>query len=380
VNRIVAHQKPGRLPGLDVLRCIAILAVLLYHYPKAANQTVLRAASHFGWVGVDLFFVLSGYLVAGQLFAAQLRGRPISTREFYLRRALRILPNYFAVLACYALLALVRGQSVGVLWRHLIFVQNFGIPVTFSQSWSLCIEQHFYLTFPLVIWLVNRSNVRNVGAIVLFLALAATTAIRWGIWSRSPLSMNGDPSVGWAWFLANIYYPTHTRIDGIAYGVGLAALQHFRPRAWQAVLSLGNWLLLPAAVLLLAAAVGLRQQLGFFYCVLSFGILAAGFASLIAAALVPNGLLDRIRIKGIQTLALWSYAIYLTHEFAFAAAEALCKSWRLSARGLGLLPLSALTILGFGATLYYGVERRFIRAPRSDAANQPKEPLRGSRA
>src|SRR5438045_7533314 len=93
----------SRQPGLDLLRALAIVVVVIYHtgiFGFALPYDVNR----FGWVGVDLFFVLSGYLIGGQLLAPLARGRPIDLRRFFARRAFRIIPAYFVILAVYAFL------------------------------------------------------------------------------------------------------------------------------------------------------------------------------------------------------------------------------------------------------------------------------------
>src|SRR5579863_6740849 len=87
----------GRVSGLDLLRALAILLVLLAHYPKTGGGLFTRALN-LGWTGVDLFFVLSGYLIAGQLFKSLAEGEQIGYGNFYLRRLLRTLPSYYAIL------------------------------------------------------------------------------------------------------------------------------------------------------------------------------------------------------------------------------------------------------------------------------------------
>ena len=88
-----------RVRGLDTLRAAAITAVVVYHMSWDSTNKAFRAIGAFGWTGVDLFFVLSGYLIAGQWFAKAAAGKKIPLGRFYLRRFLRTLPNYFVVFA-----------------------------------------------------------------------------------------------------------------------------------------------------------------------------------------------------------------------------------------------------------------------------------------
>src|SRR3954468_23007482 len=92
-----------RQPGLDLLRAIAIVVVVIYHAALFGFKLPGRV-DRFGWIGVDLFFVLSGYLIGGQLIAPLARHQPIKLGRFFARRALRIVPAYFVVLAIYFLL------------------------------------------------------------------------------------------------------------------------------------------------------------------------------------------------------------------------------------------------------------------------------------
>jgi len=350
-----------RLPGLDLLRSVAIIAVLLHHYPRAPNQWLLRAVSHYGWAGVDLFFVLSGYLIAGQVFFSLIRGTPISLKSFYFRRLIRILPNYLVVLSGYVLLSIAQGLPVPHLWRFLTFTQNFGVPAFFITSWSLCVEQHFYLAFPLVVRLLGRAQRAQASVLLFGLTLAWGIAVRYLAWARLRPDLISEPHQSWEVYFANIGFPTYSRLDGITFGVALAAIEHFRPQAWQRLLGFGDWLLLPAGALFAFVALAASHQMGFFYAVLSFPILGLAFALLLAAAVAPSGLMARSHLPGVTTLAVWSYAIYLTHGFALSVASEFCAFAGLAPHGIGMAFSASIAIALCGAMLYYGVERVFLR-------------------
>src|ERR1700744_6562970 len=152
-----APLTPNRFSGLDHLRALAIIIVFVYHYNMFGHPAGLyEYFGSWGWTGVDLFFVLSGYLIGGQLFAKIARDQPIRYSEFYFKRALRILPAYFVVLALYVEIPAFKERSqLPPLWRMITFTQNFGLDLTkegaFSHAWSLCIEEQFYLVLPLLI-------------------------------------------------------------------------------------------------------------------------------------------------------------------------------------------------------------------------------------
>jgi peptidoglycan/LPS O-acetylase OafA/YrhL len=144
----------ARSNGLDTLRAIAILLVFLNHEAFRSQSSPLLVVQAVGWVGVDLFFVMSGYLIANQVLAGVNRGEDLSLVAFYARRAFRTWPAYWVVLACYFLFpSWMGGNTPAPLWRFLTFNQNFDLPTgtAFSHAWSLCIEEQFYLVLPLAV-------------------------------------------------------------------------------------------------------------------------------------------------------------------------------------------------------------------------------------
>jgi len=149
----MTRSNSGRLPGLDTLRAVAIVAVMLYHLKPFLPES-MTAVAQFCWMGVDLFFVLSGYLIGMQLLRPYASGERPSVREFYRRRAYRILPAYLVVLWLYLVFPAWRESPVlPSLWQFLTFTVNlFFVDFShhaFSHVWSLCVEEHFYLVLPL---------------------------------------------------------------------------------------------------------------------------------------------------------------------------------------------------------------------------------------
>src|SRR6478735_273406 len=149
-------QNRERQPGLDLLRALAIIMVVVYHAALFGFKLPGRV-DRFGWIGVDLFFVLSGYLIGGQLLAPLARDQRLKLGRFFTRRALRILPAYLAVLAIYFLLPAVREYpTISPLWKFLVSVQNIGLRggTSFSHAWSLAVEDQFYLLLPVIVLLL----------------------------------------------------------------------------------------------------------------------------------------------------------------------------------------------------------------------------------
>ncbi|GGY39074.1 acyltransferase family protein [Pseudoduganella albidiflava] len=349
---------PARLPGLDTLRALAIALVLMSHYHGfVSHAPTFGFVGRIGWAGVDLFFVLSGYLIGNQLLAPASRGEPMSLKRFFARRLLRTLPNYYAVLAVYLLLpdSPNAGTGMAPLWQFLTFTQNFGLAYgeTFTHSWSLCIEEQFYLVLPLAV-----------------LALAGTRRSPWLLWGALCAAMAaGMAARGMAFldgqdaFAAPVYYSSFCRFDELLPGVAIAMLKNFHPAAFARLVRHGNALL--AAGLAGAGAVlyGVLNEAPSAFAASTFGfsLVAASFALLACAALGPGSLLNRVRIPGTASLALWSYAVYLVHKPVFMALRP-----ELLARGIDpgapstIAVVMAAGILG-GWLLYRAVELPFMR-------------------
>ena len=175
-------RRQVRIEGLDTLRALAIMLVFAYHYEIfVAHAPAFGWFGKVGWIGVDLFFVLSGYLIGNGLLQGGVDARRFSLRAFYARRFLRTLPSYYVVLLFYFLFPAAMGEGFRPpLWRFLTFTQNVGlVPGTlFSHAWSLCVEEQFYLLFPMAVLLVARIGKPGAAVALLAAVLVAGMAIR----------------------------------------------------------------------------------------------------------------------------------------------------------------------------------------------------------
>jgi peptidoglycan/LPS O-acetylase OafA/YrhL len=236
----IPNLASSRAAGPDLLRALAILLVMLWHLPRPATPAGLEGLKQYSWAGVDLFFVLSGYLIGTQLFVRLARGQRLSLRDFYLKRAFRILPAFLVVLAVYVFLPSLReNPTLQAPWRFLTFTMNFGLDyrVTggFTQAWSLCVEEHFYLVFPLLVLLLSR--LRWQGWLVLLMCgvLFGGMLLRGTLWREAltgPLAEGVTAGLS-PTYLKVIYYPTYCRLDGLLFGVLLAAFKAFKPDQWR---------------------------------------------------------------------------------------------------------------------------------------------------
>ena len=352
-------QSPfARLAGLDTLRALAIALVLMSHYQGfVSHAPTFGFMGKIGWAGVDLFFVLSGYLIGNQLLAPAARGDDLDLKTFFARRLLRTLPNYYAVLAVYLLLpdSPIAGKSMAPVWQFLTFTQNFGLNYgeTFTHSWSLCIEEQFYLVFPLAV-LVLVGSERSPR--LLWCALFAAIGI--GMTVRGMAFLDGMDA-----FAAPVYYSSFSRFDELLPGVAIAMLKNFHPAAFARILRHGNALLVAGLAMSAAVLYGITNDVPTAFAASAFGfsLVAASFALLTCSALSPGSILNRARIPGAASLALWSYAIYLVHKPVFMSLQPELISRRIDPGApLTIAAVMAAGILG-GWVLYRVIETPFMQ-------------------
>jgi peptidoglycan/LPS O-acetylase OafA/YrhL len=362
----MSSTESKRANGLDTLRAAAIILVFMYHYKVfVSHEDTFGWLSTIGWAGVDLFFVLSGYLIGNQLFVGLVQGQQLSLKNFYARRALRTWPVYWVVLAAYFLLpTLMGGKQPPPLWQFLTFTQNIGLmPGTaFSHAWSLCIEEQFYLVLPLIVLLALRVGSHRGQAWLLLAALMligiTIRIVRWQ--SYGPIASGNTTG-----YYPNIYYATLCRFDEFLPGIAVALLKNFYPQQWQRLIVHGQrtlWIgLIAVAVLLYVAYHTLYIEgygAGFFMTAFGYSLLAVAFAILVMAALSPTSWLHRVRVPGAYHIAIWSYSIYLSHKAVayIIASYAVRMQW--SAASL-LIVVSIASVL-VGVALYRFVETPFM--------------------
>lgn len=294
-----ASPMAGRLPQLDVLRGIAVLLVLVHHSP-----TSLGARLRAGWTGVDLFFVLSGFLVSGLLFKEHRRSGAIRPARFYLRRGFKIYPNFYSMLGLTSLLQIMVGlpPQPGAVAHEAIFVQNY-LAGVWGHTWSLAVEEHFYLMLPPLLILLLRWKAFGRAPVRSAALLCAAVGIGLLV-LRSALVRGGAGA-------PDVLFKTHTRMDALAFGVFLSVVWHFAPERVSAVRRLRWWLLALGALMTVPAYV-LPYEDPF---MLSFGLtfLYLGYGAVLAAVLTmersPAGPLER----PLAMIGFYSYSIYLWH-------------------------------------------------------------------
>lgn len=369
-----------RLPGLDLLRAVAIMSVVCTHAWIAGGMGHgFGWIEEYGWMGVDLFFVLSGYLIGRQLLLRFKREGSLDLKAFYRQRAYRILPAYLAVVALYFCFPSLREQAaIQPLWQFLTFTMNLfidqGVMHAFTSAWSLCVEEHFYLIFPVaVLAMAPRADRRRVIAVCVAVIVFGMAWRGFAWWQFAALSTDGSGvwEMDGQRYMELVYYPTYARLDGLLFGVMLAILSVYHAAMWERMQRHPNLLALLGAATVGCSAWIFRDIFTFTACVAGFPMLSLGLALLVAAAASPNGVLARVRLPGVSWLAAVSYSIYLTHKAMLKLAS---KHLPVSLTHHGMLTFACclLVALAAAAVLHYLVERPFLllrdRAKKSAVA------------
>lgn len=305
------------LPALDGVRGLALLAVLAFHFVahgpgEAAWPASVRTVALGGWAGVDLFFVLSGFLITRILLAS--RGKTGAMRVFYARRALRIFPLYYTLLALLTVGLLIAGRgrllgdepfNLAALWLYLtnfnVATHGFGAAifrqVQGTHLWTLAIEEQFYLVWPLLMLFAPRRTLLPICLAVIAL---------------SPVLRVLRLNVGSSY--EAVYVSTECRVDSLAWGAFVAVLA--------AGVSINRLHRIGSVLLLLGgAAVGgvlawsrSASEYGYAMQTLGYTALAATFAGWIGRLVsrydTPHVLLTR---RWLTTIGRYSYAAYLFH-------------------------------------------------------------------
>ena len=348
-----------RRPGLDLLRALAVLIVTLYHagimgFPLAGR------VHRFGWIGVDLFFVLSGYLIGGQLLSPVARHQPIKLGRFFARRALRILPAYFVILALYVFLPSWREYpEMFPPWKFLLSVQNIGLRggTAFSHAWSLAVEDQFYLLLPLILLLVVRRP--RAAVIVPCLIVIGGFGLRWFLAVRN---LDETGAVTFRGYQTWIYYATWGRLDPLVLGVALAALEKIRAQWWQRLMALAPWLVLPALALIVYALwLGETDSITVAMSVWQFPLIALGMAALLVCAVSPRLPFRRIRIPGVAFIASVAYSAYLVQKLVIHFVAQFCADHEFAPTSAVVLVVVQVLIYAAATILFFAVERPFLQ-------------------
>lgn len=358
---------PEKLYGLDHLRALAITLVFFGHFPSDKFPDKVLAIKNWGWIGVDLFFVLSGFLIARQLFREIKDRNKISLKTFFIKRFFRIIPVYLVVLTIYFLVPAFRErEALAPLWKFLTFTQNIGLDPsvngTFSHAWSLCVEEQFYLVFPLIILAVIYLKAAKNAAWLIMLFFAATCLLRLFVWNHTiqPLIAEENEAYYIKWIMW-IYYPTYTRLDGLLTGISIAGIVTFYPGLANRIMKSGNITLLLGVILLCCSYFVSYDRSGFTANIFGLPLISIAFGLIVLAAISPSCILYKVRLHFTTWIATLSYAVYLVHKGITHLCIQYSGKLGFNKESYWLLLFSAIITLISALILRYTVEKPFLK-------------------
>ncbi len=376
------HVAHVALPALDGLRGIAVLLVLIDHFsfPITERALVFKDFLQSGWIGVDLFFVLSGYLITRGLVRSSPRPAFERLKLFWMRRVLRIFPLYYLMLIVGSLVCLfAQAYSDIPGWTSWLFLQNYTLIFDekmlrwTAHTWSLAIEEQFYFVWPLVMLYVRpRSRIPLAVALAIgSLALRMLMVLRPDAFAQQLPSLHEDHDA--SYLIARVVYrATPTHVTGILTGTLLAMLEaeptHVLARAWsnwRGTVALLSTAALIAMVILTRGFVTEDRRV----LILGVPILSAVFASWISLASdsqFSDSTMRALCNRNLVAVGKYSYAMYLIHwplvALFYTPLLRVGESLPLPgavALGLSMIVLGIGLAYAFGALSFKHFESRF---------------------
>lgn len=348
-----------RSPALDGLRGVAVLTVLLH------NAKYLPG----GFLGVDMFFTLSGFLITTLLVQEWRREGTVNLKAFYARRAIRLLPALFAMLVVILLLPGLFYTNARP-WQDTFIVVGyitnwvlaFGSPMHFHEhTWSLTVEEQFYVIWPPLLITLLKVKMRRRWILLCVLAgIGVSTYLRFVFWSGQSAGVD------------RIYYGLDTRFDSLLFGclAGLLLPWGFMARTTRPVLENIHVAIWPATAVLVGSVLFARDDAHVTYTALLSAVALATATLLLAVVLSSSGLrtwvLDNAALGWIGRI---SYGLYLWHDPIFLHMLSTSRMTRVGIDGLALLVIRLAVTFGVASLSYYLIEQpclrfrnRFVRA------------------
>jgi peptidoglycan/LPS O-acetylase OafA/YrhL len=367
-TRPVAAGLGSRVIQLDFVRGLAILLVISYHAMTLEDmnrpvQQILSAAKHVGWMGVDLFFVLSGFLVGGLLVQEWMKSGTIRIGRFLVRRMFKIWPAYYFYI--FFQIAAHRHPLGTFWWQNLLNIQNYA-GTSLDHTWSLAVEEHFYLFLPVVLlWIYRNRYTRSCVIQTLLCLCIAVLIIR-----TASYIVSGPGATQWH---------THTRLDSLLFGVLLSYFMYNSRPQFDKLLECRLFLTFLSILVFAIAFVCAGHQSAYMSTV-GYTVNYICFSALLLLVYGYQGALIRIPLyRATAWIGRYSYGIYLWHLSVREPAVNFCSRLPRSVGWLALLIVQYAAAIALGVLVTKVVEFPMLRVrdklfPRGVAEPPPVHP------
>jgi len=344
--RDLRERADSNLPMLDVLRSCAILSVFTGHAINGFNAKKWAPIGYYGWTGVDLFFVLSGFLIGTQLLKELIRTGNVRVGRFLIRRGFRIWPLYTGFLILIAAEIIFLGRDSTGYWANVAYLSNY----THGQiagSWSLSTEEQFYIVAPLLL-VAFRKLLKP--AQMWLLPVGAIACLNLGRIATVYVS-----TVPEAQLRQQMYFPLHTHSDGLAIGVFLAWLSLMHPTWIRSAVH--RWSLAAGAVVLGVLLYRVKPS------VTNFTVLALIYGAAVLLGMAATRVPGIFKWHGFYIISRLSYGMYLNHFGLLDHVTVWLGPWEKRGGDLRFLACYALSLIlsiGIAVVTFLVIEWPFL--------------------
>jgi peptidoglycan/LPS O-acetylase OafA/YrhL len=295
---------------LDFLRGLAIILVVFFHF----NEII-----PFGWIGVDLFFVLSGYLISTLLFTEFKKNNSVNIKRFLIRRGFKLYPLFYIFILATVFAKILSGElvSVKLLQYESTFTRNY-FGGFWAHTWSLCVEEHFYIAFAFLIYIIcNKTkyiyNIKMINSLLILTFIAGAALRMASVLIETKYGENHFYN-SWA-----RHAHTHHRIDSLFFGVWIGYNLIFNTVKINAIYEKNRKFLISIAFIFIIISIMFMNN-DSFKTTIGFTMLFSAFGIILAAFIIHGSVFQMIKIKWLTKLISFtafigcnSYAIYLWH-------------------------------------------------------------------
>jgi len=294
---------------LDVLRCVAVVTVLLHH------SGIWPFFTRTGWTGVDLFFVLSGFLISGLLFSEYKKRHVISLKRFFIRRGLKIYPAFYVFLLLTGIVELLVFHAHPLVqYLHETFFLMDYKQGFWDHTWTLAVEEQFYIFLPLFLLVILRFSAKRENPFRL-IPWAAFSIALFCVISRAASIYIGKPNFQMA------YIAFHNRMDALFFGVLIGYLYHFRPAILERLMRpTRNRIVMAAISGVLLSFAYFYDRGDKFFATFGYSFIYLGFTGVLLLSLYVHGIFSGKLARLISLVGsaaafvgMYSYSIYLWH-------------------------------------------------------------------